>query len=75
MIDTMVPAVLKHWPEAVAVYLFGSYATVDERGESDVDLALMFPHGSSVTSTELALSACRSELEMFLGREVDQRRY
>lgn len=66
-----VPAILKHWPETVGIYLFGSYATVDERGESDVDFALTIPRGCIVTNTELALSTCRSDLEMLLGREVD----
>ncbi len=53
MMEAVVPAILKHWPEAVAIYLFGSYATANERGESDVDLALMLPHESRVTNTEL----------------------
>ena len=44
---------------------------MDERGESDVDFALTIPRGCIVTNTELALSTCRSDLEMLLGREVD----
>ena len=71
MIEAIVPAILKHWPKAVAIYLFGSHATADERGESDVDLALVLPHGSYVTNTELALSTCKSDLEMLLGWDID----
>ncbi len=52
MIDAHLPAILKQWPEVVAVYLFGSYATEDERGESDVDLALMFLYWNNVTSID-----------------------
>ncbi len=71
MIESIAPTILKHFPTTVAIYLFGSYATTDERVDSDVDLALMFPHGSMVTNTNLALSACKADLEMLFCREVD----
>ena len=55
----------------MAVYLFGSFATGDERADSDVDIALLLPHKSSVTTVQLAMSDGRYELEQLVGRQVD----
>ena len=63
--------ILKHYPKTQAVYLFGSYETDFERSDSDIDLALLLPHGSREGNLQLAGSDCRFELEEMLGKEVD----
>ena len=63
--------ILKHFPEAQAIYLFGSYGTGDEQTDSDVDIALLLPHKSRNGNLELARSNCRFELEQLLEKEVD----
>ena len=35
--------VLEHYPLAQAIYLFGTYGTVDEWPDSDVDIAVLLP--------------------------------
>ncbi|MFZ4507299.1 MAG: type VII toxin-antitoxin system MntA family adenylyltransferase antitoxin [Fimbriimonas sp.] len=67
--ENIVAIVLRHYPSAQAIYLFGSYATEDERGDSDVDIAILLPHSQSAAS--LMLSDCRFALEDALGRTVD----
>ncbi|HOU12329.1 MAG TPA: nucleotidyltransferase domain-containing protein [Anaerolineae bacterium] len=64
-------AVLAHYPETQAIYLFGSYQTADERPDSDVDIALLLPPQQAKAAGSLALSTLRSELEACLGRDVD----
>ena len=39
----IVRIVLEHYPEAQATYLFGTYGTVDEWPDSDVDIAVLLP--------------------------------
>ncbi len=63
--------ILKYYPEVQAVYLFGTYGTVNERHESDVDIALLLPHNSRIGNLQLAKSDCRFELEELLEKEVD----
>ena len=39
----IIEAVLNHYPEVQAIYLFGSYDTEHEWPNSDVDIALLLP--------------------------------
>lgn len=71
MTAKIVETILKYCPETQAVYLFGTYGTVDERPESDVDIALLLPHNSRIGNLQLAKSDCRFELEELLEKEVD----
>ncbi len=71
MTKKIIETILKYYPETQAVYLFGTYGTVAERPESDVDLALLLPCGSTAGNVQLAESDCRSELEKLLEKEVD----
>ncbi len=67
----IIDTILAHFPETQAIYLFGSYQTADERPTSDVDMALLLPPQQAKAVGSLALSTLRSELEAYLGRDVD----
>lgn len=68
---TLVDIILAYYPEAQAIYLFGSYQTADEQPTSDVDIALLLPPQQAKAAGSLALSTLRSELEVYLERDVD----
>lgn len=63
--------VLRHYPSAQGIYLFGSHGKEAERPDSDVDIALLLPHDVARSVGSLAVSDCRCELEEKLGRAVD----
>lgn len=67
----VIPLLRAAYPDVQAIYLFGSYATADERPDSDVDLALLLPPLTAKAVGSLALSDLRATLERRLGREVD----
>jgi uncharacterized protein len=69
--DTSVKTVRKFFPDVEAVYLFGSHGTDDQRRESDVDIALLFPPLLAKTITDLAMSECGLALEDILKKSVD----
>lgn len=69
--DSINAAVLKHYPDVQAIYLFGSYAVNDAWPDSDVDIALLLPHETSQACGCLLMSDLCIELESSLGREVD----
>ncbi len=71
-IETLIiDTILAHYPAAQGIYLFGSYATGDERPDSDMDVALLLPHEQAKKEQDLALSQCKFELEEALNKEVD----
>jgi len=61
----------KYFPDVQAVYIFGSWETHDERGKSDVDIALLLPPDTARQVDSLAVHDVRFELETVLGRDVD----
>jgi uncharacterized protein len=63
--------VLQHYPDAQAIYLFGSYGTEDEWPESDVDIAVLLPPEKAKMVGSLAMSDLRSALESLLKKDVD----
>ena len=69
--DAIIQKLLEHYPDAQAVYLFGTYGTEDERPESDADIALLLLPGESVKAASLAMSELRFALESLLNRDVD----
>lgn len=69
--NEIIQAVLRHYPEVQAIYLFGGYGTPEERTESDLDLALLLPTEQATTTGSLARTDLRFELETSLGREAD----
>ena len=69
--QTIVKTVLSFYPDAEAIYLFGSYLTPDQKQDSDVDIAVLFPHEKAKLLRNLAGSVCRDALENVLKRSVD----
>jgi len=69
--ETIVKTVLHFYPDVEAIYLFGSYLTPDQQQDSDVDLAVLFPHEKARLLKSLAMSDCRGALESNLKRTVD----
>ena len=70
-LNTLIGTVLKHYPEAQAIYLFGSYGAENEWPDSDVDIALLLPPVKAKAIGSLALSPLWLELEQALGKSVD----
>ncbi len=69
--ETIVKTVLSCYPDAEAIYLFGSYLTPDQQQDSDADIAVLFPHEKAKLLKNLAMSDCRDALENVLKRTVD----
>lgn len=67
----IVRIILEHYPEAQAIYLFGTYGTADARPDSDVDIALLLPPQKAKEAGLLPLSDLRFALQDLLQREVD----
>lgn len=67
----IIEAVLKHYPDVQAIYLFGSYDTEHEWPNSDVDIALLLPPEKVREAGSLALGPLWFELERRLGKTVD----
>ncbi len=69
--DQIIDLVVQHYPDVQAIYLFGTYATSDERPDSDVDIALLLPPEQAREAGSPALSDLHLDLARALGREVD----
>ena len=67
----IVQAVLEHYPDAQAIYLFGSYGTEEEWPESDADIAVLLPPREAKKNGSLMMSAVRFVLESILKKDVD----
>lgn len=63
--------VLAHYPATQGIYLFGSFATADERADSDVDIAILLPLNEAERAGQLVLSDLHRQLSRTLGRDVD----
>jgi len=69
--DKLVHAVLARYPAVQAIYLFGTYGTVDERTDSDVDIALLFLPQSAKEVGSLTLGDLQFDLKSLIKKEVD----
>ena len=69
--EAIIKTVLDFYPDVEAIYLFGSYGTEDEKPDSDVDIALLFPPRRAKAVKSLALSECWSSLTKILQKNVD----
>ena len=63
--------VLRFYPEAEAIYLFGTCWTPHERHDSDVDIALLFSPGRAKAVGSLVMGGCMHALEDAVKRTVD----
>jgi len=69
--ETIVKTVQNFYPDAQAIYLFGTYGTPDEQRESDLDIAVLLPPDRARAIGNLASNECRYALEDVLKRTVD----
>ena len=67
----IVQIMLDEFPDTQGVYLYGSFATGDQRAESDVDLAILLPHVTAKKVGHLYFSALYTQLSKLLLRELD----
>jgi predicted nucleotidyltransferase len=67
----IVKTVLGFYPDVEAIYLFGTFGSEEEWPDSDVDIALLFPHSRAREIGYLAAGDCRNALEVKLKKEVD----
>ena len=63
--------VLTHYPDAQAMYLFGSFGTEREWPDSDVDIALLLPPVTAKQTGTLVMSELRFRLEQQFKKTVD----
>lgn len=66
--EGIIQIILEHLPAVQAIYLFGSYGTVDEWPTSDVDIALLLPPKQA---PHLLIDTVPLALARFLGKDVD----
>ncbi len=72
MIDLrIIPSIRRFYPDVEAIYLFGSYGTEHETGESDVDLALLLPPLVAKKEGSLVMKDGWFSLYKTLARPVD----
>lgn len=68
---TIREVVLRYYPEAQGIYLFGTYGTENEKPDSDIDIGLLLPVEQAKREKNLGWSACRFAIEDALQKEVD----
>ncbi len=69
LLDSVIVALKRQWPELEAIYLFGSWGSIDQHAESDLDVAVLLPVG--LTLDFEAWSNTRFELQKLVGCPVD----
>lgn len=69
--QAIIDTITGYYPSTQAIYLFGSCTGNSSRPDSDIDLALLLPFTLSPQVTDLAISPCRSALELLVKRDVD----
>ena len=63
--------ILEHHPDTQAIYIYGTYGTVDEWPDSDIDIAVLLPPKQAKEAQYLPVGDLRFELEAALDRKVD----
>ncbi len=63
--------VLQYYPDAQAIYLFGSFGTEDEWPSSDVDVAVLLSPDESKKAGNLTMGELHLALESILKMDVD----
>jgi len=69
--DKIIQAILTHYPNTQAMYLFGTYGTDKEWPESDVDIAVLLPPKEAKQVGSFAMNKLHTTLEQLLGKDVD----
>jgi predicted nucleotidyltransferase len=70
-LEELVQAILAAYPATQAIYLFGSYATGDQRAGSDLDLAILLPAPIAKQVRSLYFSALYDRLTQLAQTDVD----
>jgi predicted nucleotidyltransferase len=70
-LSPIINTILAHHPTVQGIYLFGSYATADQRPDSDADIALLLMPSDAKKAGSLAATCLASELAGIIGRSVD----
>jgi predicted nucleotidyltransferase len=70
MEQTIVTHILQAFPTTQAIYVFGSFGTVDERLESDIDIAIVLPYDIAKHAAT-PLHEVSIDLMLATGRPVD----
>ena len=71
LIDKLVKMILRDFPEAQAIYLYGSVARGEQRPDSDIDLAVLLPREQARRVGELTMCETHLALERLAQRSVD----
>ena len=61
-IDAIVETVLNAYPDALAIYRFGSWGTPCQRADSDLDIAVLLPHDTAVKADGMDWVTLNGEL-------------
>lgn len=69
LIDLATAVLKQQWPELEAIYVFGSWGSIDQHADSDLDVAVLLPVGQ--TPDFEAWSKVRFELQKLAGCPVD----
>jgi len=69
--DVIIRIILESYPDAQAIYIFGSHDTEDEWPASDMDIGLLLPPRQAKKTSLLALSSCRAVLADYVRKDVD----
>lgn len=69
--DKIIEIILKHYPNCQAIYIFGSFALVQENKSSDVDIAILLPHLEAKKIKSFLMSDLSYELSNALNKDVD----
>ncbi len=71
LIERLTQIILRDFPDAQAIYLYGSYARGEQRPDSDIDLAVLLPHARARAVGSLTMSQTQLDLAHVARRDVD----
>jgi len=69
--DDLIQTVLTEYPDAQAIYLFGSWGTADEWPDSDLDMAVLLPHQQAKCVDFWKWNALAARLNGIVHKQVD----
>jgi predicted nucleotidyltransferase len=69
LLDSIIAVLKLQWPELEAIYLFGSWGSIAQHADSDLDVAVLLPVGQTFEFD--AWSSTRFELQKLVGCPVD----
>lgn len=70
-VESIINTLSRRYPDAQAIYLFGSHGSESEWPDSDVDIALLLPPDQAKTLDVMGLAGTQTELSSLLGKPVD----